>query len=94
VTMDWQKSIHEDGFAILPSVFSTESMDRTLEEIDRLCPARGRAGIRHALRLDPVTRISRDPILTDMAHGILGPEAFPFRATLFDKSPDSNWLVV
>src|SRR5271156_3796717 len=24
---------------------------------------------------------------------LLGPEAFPFRATLFDKSPVSNWLV-
>jgi hypothetical protein len=25
---------------------------------------------------------------------ILGPEALPFRATLLDKSPTSDWLVV
>jgi ectoine hydroxylase-related dioxygenase (phytanoyl-CoA dioxygenase family) len=30
----------------------------------------------------------------DLARSVLGPEAFPFRATLFDKSPESNWLVV
>ena len=30
----------------------------------------------------------------ELARSVLGPEAFPFRATLFDKSPKSNWLVV
>ena len=25
---------------------------------------------------------------------MLGPQAFPFRATIFDKSKDANWLVV
>jgi ectoine hydroxylase-related dioxygenase (phytanoyl-CoA dioxygenase family) len=32
--------------------------------------------------------------LTEIARQVLGPEAHPFRATLFDKSPASNWLVV
>lgn len=30
----------------------------------------------------------------ELARSVLGTEAFPFRATLFDKSPKSNWLVV
>jgi ectoine hydroxylase-related dioxygenase (phytanoyl-CoA dioxygenase family) len=29
-----------------------------------------------------------------LARAVLGPDAFPFRATFFDKSPQSNWLVV
>ena len=29
-----------------------------------------------------------------MAQDVLGNDAIPFRATLFDKSPTSNWLVV
>lgn len=29
-----------------------------------------------------------------IAQEVLGEEAFPFRATLFDKSPTANWLVV
>lgn len=32
--------------------------------------------------------------MLDLARAVLGPEAFPFRATFFDKSPASNWLVV
>jgi ectoine hydroxylase-related dioxygenase (phytanoyl-CoA dioxygenase family) len=30
----------------------------------------------------------------EFARAVLGPDAFPFRATLFDKSPAANWLVV
>jgi ectoine hydroxylase-related dioxygenase (phytanoyl-CoA dioxygenase family) len=32
--------------------------------------------------------------MIELAREVLGPDAFPFRATLFDKSPNSNWLVV
>jgi ectoine hydroxylase-related dioxygenase (phytanoyl-CoA dioxygenase family) len=32
--------------------------------------------------------------MTEVARDVLGYDAFPFRATLFDKSPTSNWLVV
>lgn len=32
--------------------------------------------------------------LLGMAREILGEGAFPFRATLFDKSPTANWLVM
>jgi ectoine hydroxylase-related dioxygenase (phytanoyl-CoA dioxygenase family) len=28
-----------------------------------------------------------------MAQSVLGNDAFPFKATLFDKSPDTNWLI-
>ena len=34
------------------------------------------------------------PQMIDLAREVLGPDAFPFRATLFDKSPTANWLVV
>ncbi len=32
--------------------------------------------------------------MISLAREVLGPDAFPFRATLFDKSPAANWLVV
>jgi ectoine hydroxylase-related dioxygenase (phytanoyl-CoA dioxygenase family) len=32
--------------------------------------------------------------MMDLARAVLGPDAFPFRATLFDKSAAANWLVV
>jgi hypothetical protein len=35
-----------------------------------------------------------DPRLVAIASRYIVPAAIPFRATLFDKSPDNNWLVV
>lgn len=92
--MDWQKAIEEHGFAVLPEVFSRESLDYLLQEIDELAPRRSRAGVRHALQLPPVAQLARQPRMIEVARGVLGPDAFPFRATLFDKSPAANWLVV
>jgi ectoine hydroxylase-related dioxygenase (phytanoyl-CoA dioxygenase family) len=41
-----------------------------------------------------VQQLARDSRLLTIAARFVGPEAVPFRATLFDKSPASNWLVV
>jgi hypothetical protein len=92
--MAWRDTIEENGFAMLPAVFSPEQMDCLLYEIDRLAPRRNRAGVRHALRLDPVASIAGHAPLAEIAGGVLGTRSFPFRATLFEKSRASNWLVV
>jgi ectoine hydroxylase-related dioxygenase (phytanoyl-CoA dioxygenase family) len=46
------------------------------------------------MRNSSVAALARDGRLTALAQAILGATALPFRATLFDKSPTSNWLVV
>jgi ectoine hydroxylase-related dioxygenase (phytanoyl-CoA dioxygenase family) len=56
--------------------------------------ARSRAGIRHMLRCPDVASLARRPRLLEMATAALGKPARPFGATLFDKSPQANWLVV
>lgn len=55
---------------------------------------RSRAGMRHALKHPAVLALARDPRLRAVAKEVLGYNPFPFRATLFDKAPVSNWLVV
>src|SRR5262249_27208934 len=40
-----------------------------------------------------VNRIACDARMMCIAQAILGDAALPFRATLFEKLPDSNWLV-
>jgi len=50
--------------------------------------------VRHALRHPAIATLAREPRLLHIAREILGFEASPFRATLFDKSPQANWLVV
>jgi hypothetical protein len=92
--MSWRRAIEEDGFAVLPQLFSAERVDCLLQEIERSSPVRTRAGVRHALRLSPVATLARHPVLKELSCAVLGTDAFPFRATLFDKSPGANWLVV
>src|SRR5207253_11144281 len=54
---------------------------------------RSRAGARHILSVDAVRKIAHDMRLVEIASAVLEAVAIPFRATLFDKSPSSNWLV-
>jgi Phytanoyl-CoA dioxygenase (PhyH) len=90
--MTWPEIIERQGFALIPSVFTEAEMDRILDQIDQISPRRSRAGVRHTMAISPVADLAR--ALLGLACGVLGPSAFPFRATLFDKSPRSNWLVV
>src|SRR5437879_8193472 len=46
------------------------------------------------MKLATVASMARGSRLLGIAQQILGSGAFPFRATLFDKSPTANWLVV
>jgi ectoine hydroxylase-related dioxygenase (phytanoyl-CoA dioxygenase family) len=94
LNMDWRGTIEKDGFAILPGLLPSENLDLLLREIGELRPTRSRAGVRHALGLSPVAAAAWQPHMIELARGVLGPSAFPFRATLFDKSPTANWLVV
>ncbi len=49
--------------------------------------------MRHVLGNPNCGRIGNDRRMLDIAQSVLGNDAFPFQATLFDKSPDSNWLI-
>jgi ectoine hydroxylase-related dioxygenase (phytanoyl-CoA dioxygenase family) len=87
-------TIERDGFAIIPQVLTREEISQLLEGISVVAARRSRAGVRHALSLPSVANLARQPNVIEFARTVLGPSALPFRATLFDKSPGSNWLVV
>ncbi len=86
-------AVEKQGFAILLEVLTRGDLDRLDESLKRDPLPRSRAGMRHALRHPAVLAVARDPRLPAMAQEILGCDPFPFKATLFDKSPISNWLV-
>jgi ectoine hydroxylase-related dioxygenase (phytanoyl-CoA dioxygenase family) len=86
--------VEKDGYAIETQVFATAEIERLIAQIASARLPRSRAGIRHAMKNADVAELARDSRLLGMAQSVLGPEAFPFRATLFDKSPTANWLVV
>ncbi len=92
-SLSWLQSIQEQGFAIMPAILEPNDVDGLLDEFSRVDLPRSRAGVRHAMRLSAVAKVARSEPLLRIAQEVLGGEAFPFRATLFDKSPTANWLV-
>jgi ectoine hydroxylase-related dioxygenase (phytanoyl-CoA dioxygenase family) len=90
----FKRAVTERGFAIVPFVISTDESESILSELNHAQLNRSRAGARHILRHPAIERLANDPRLLQLARDVLGGNAIPFRATLFAKSPDSNWLVV
>jgi ectoine hydroxylase-related dioxygenase (phytanoyl-CoA dioxygenase family) len=81
------------GYAIVPDVIQPEECVKVLADLAALRPLRSRAGLRHAMRYPTVRAIAEDPRVLAVAREVLGEPALPFRATLFDKPQNSNWLV-
>ncbi len=90
----WKESIDQQGFAVIPELFSQAEAALLIDDLTASKLHRSRAGMRHALQHPSVAVFANDSRLLEIARAILGPLAFPFRATLFDKSLDANWLVV
>lgn len=89
-----REEIEERGFSIVPQLLEEEEVDRLLEQLSQAPLQRTRAGARHALSHRGVAALAEDSRLLELVRQVLGVSALPFRATLFDKSEDANWLVV
>jgi ectoine hydroxylase-related dioxygenase (phytanoyl-CoA dioxygenase family) len=83
-----------EGFAIVPDVLPETQIAALLAGLEKSDLPRSRAGLRHAMRIESIAALAHDAQLIELAQDVLGNGAVPFRATLFDKSPTSNWLVV
>jgi len=92
-SLSWLEPIQKLGFAIIPSMLKPMEVGVLLEAFSRAELPRSRAGLRHAMKLPAVASLAQDPRLMKIARGTLGRDAFPFRATLFDKTAGANWLV-
>jgi ectoine hydroxylase-related dioxygenase (phytanoyl-CoA dioxygenase family) len=84
----------DSGFDVLPDVFSPGEMQGVSAHLATPTLRRSRAGARNAGSDPVVAALARDNRLVRIARGVLGGDPFPYRATLFDKSKHSNWLVV
>src|SRR5260370_20504286 len=92
--MDTLSAIEEHGFVVLHGVLSSNETQRLIDDLNKSALRRSKAGVRHALKHPSVAALAREPRLLQIARDVLGRAAQPFRATLFDKSPQSNWLIV
>jgi hypothetical protein len=89
-----RQQIEEHGFAIIPHVLTHERIARLVEDLEQATLRRSRAGVRHALQHPVFAALASESPILDIAREVLDGDAFPYHATLFDKSPDANWLVV
>jgi hypothetical protein len=83
----------ESGYQMVDGVFLSDEMEALSSVISGCRARRTRAGVRHLMSEPAVVDFCRDVRLMELASAWLGKSAVPFRATLFDKSPDSNWLI-
>jgi hypothetical protein len=85
--------VEQQGYAIVPYVLAPEEVRELARHLEVSDLPRSRAGIRHLLNHPAVMKAANDPRLVGIARSVLGDGAMPFQATLFDKSPETNWLI-
>jgi hypothetical protein len=81
------------GYAIIPECVSNHECDEVVGILSAGRVYRSRAGARHLMANSTVAALANNVRLTDLAKEWLGCVAIPFRATLFDKSSSTNWLI-
>jgi ectoine hydroxylase-related dioxygenase (phytanoyl-CoA dioxygenase family) len=88
------QTLNDLGFQVIPNVFSSSDCKSLLSELEALIAQRSRAGARHLIAIPAVAALANEHRLRSIASAVLGPHATAYRATLFDKSAESNWSVV
>ena len=86
--------LKSQGFATIPDLLRPEEIDSITAALSKTDLPRSRAGVRHAMKSPVVAAVAQNSRLREFAEAVLGSSAIPYRATLFDKSWESNWLVV
>jgi len=81
------------GFAIEQDVLTQADCDALLSALSSATVRRSRAGARHLMGNPAVAELAAAAELMAIARAWLGQVAVPFRATLFEKSSDTNWLI-
>ena len=89
----WTEQIINEGFAVIPGVLSQKETAAFIGKFESAHEGYVSAGIRNALGIESVNALAHDPRLLGIARGLVGAAARPFRATFFNKSLQTNWLV-
>ncbi len=91
-------ALDDQGFAIMPNVQSSESVEATILEIESLISNNLGGYSSHALRqlvrsVPAVKELAESAMVRALIDPVLGPKAFVARSLFFDKTPDANWKV-
>jgi hypothetical protein len=81
------------GYAITDHCLTMRDCDNIVEALSAGSVLRSRAGARHLMACPTVAALANSSQLLGLASGWFGGPAIPFRATLFEKSGRTNWLI-
>ena len=91
---DRYAEIETDGYLIRRAALPTDTIDELGAGLDRLAAGDAKYGIRNLFARAPEIRdLANAPRIKALVDPVLGPNAFPVRAILFDKVPTANWGV-
>ncbi len=86
--------IETDGYSIHRAALTTDAISELGAGLDHLVAGDAKYGIRNLLAKAPEIRdLANAPRIKALIDPVLGPNAFPVRAILFDKVPAANWGV-
>lgn len=89
--------LHEialDGFSMCRAMVASEAVDGLVAALANSKARAGSKGLRNLLRSVPAVRaLAGSPPLNTIVTTVLGPDAWPVRAILFDKTSEANWGV-
>ena len=95
-----QGNVERDGYSILAGVFGRQEIERLIDAVSTVAGHSGvlsRGGVyavRNLLQLSPaIKELASSAKVHSIVQGNLARDAFPVRATLFDKTAGANWLV-
>ena len=95
------EDLERDGFAVIPGVLDTHTVAALIAAVSKTGDGAGsqRRGSVYALRnlledVPEVAELADAPAVRALVTPILGPNCFPVRGILFDKTPEANWNVV
>src|ERR1700689_1943743 len=83
----------DSGYTIEPGVLPNAECDSLIHALSDASVQRSRAGSRGLMSNPAVAALAADSRLVAIARMFLGKDATPFRATLFEKSARTNWLI-
>ena len=88
------RAVEENGFTMIDSYLSLDSVNILIKEIDDLNLNPSRAGTRNLLELSPcIHKLSQSQKISSLVESILGDRARVVRGIFFDKQPNANWKV-
>jgi ectoine hydroxylase-related dioxygenase (phytanoyl-CoA dioxygenase family) len=86
-----RETFQSKGFLIAEDFLSSADCDAVLSAFDS--ERNGKAGRRDLINKPVIKRFAYDHRISKLVYELAGEPSVPYKATIFDKSSDCNWLV-